>query len=237
VLMDQNLIAVEWGLLGLFGVVVTLLIPRSDEHYRNFLASGSDRDHQHARRWMLITRIMPIIVLLAVVGLFILGARDVKLKYYPPAVHLLNDKSFWLLAAGVATQAVFTGMVWILVRSVKLRYPILRPLGCDDKKRQSMDFDRKTLIRFINKTDTEIKILWLDYKGSPVVRDSVSAKDERIENTYVSHPFMAKAGNVCIAVFLPKKLPAKAIIDQGLIDEATKKAKSVSGASRPAGAK
>ena len=39
--LDQNLVEVEWGLLGAVGVVITLMIPKATEYFQAFKETAS----------------------------------------------------------------------------------------------------------------------------------------------------------------------------------------------------
>ncbi|CAG9813663.1 unnamed protein product [Phaedon cochleariae] len=67
------------------------------------------------------------------------------------------------------------------------------PVGGDklDNDLHSLKSDEKAYIRFINKTDRTIELVWINFKGE-YWRYQVLRKDEYLDvNTYKTHPWMA----------------------------------------------
>src|SRR5215469_8899598 len=60
-LLDANLVVALWGAISLFGVLVALLIPRTDQNYQTFLDVGSPEAYQRARTWAFVTRSVPLL--------------------------------------------------------------------------------------------------------------------------------------------------------------------------------
>jgi hypothetical protein len=78
-MLDANLVAVEWGLIGVFGVVVGLLIEPAHRFLQEFLDSGKATDHTRAARWAASLKITSVLVLFGLFGLSVLGAHDAGL--------------------------------------------------------------------------------------------------------------------------------------------------------------
>src|SRR5579862_5356416 len=108
--VDANLIAVQWGLLGVFGVVVGLLLAPADQFLREFLDSAEPSDHERAARWAASLKVTSLLVLLALVGLSVLGGRDAGLSLAGPYA-----TGSWLLLTAVLAQAGFVVLVMLLV--------------------------------------------------------------------------------------------------------------------------
>lgn len=107
------LLATQWGLLGVFGVVIGLLIAPAERHLQEFLASGSADDQRRAHHWAISVRSTAGLVLLALVGLSALGARDAGWN----GGAWLSTVT-WLLVAPPLAQAGFVILVLFLVRRV-----------------------------------------------------------------------------------------------------------------------
>jgi hypothetical protein len=67
--LDQNLVTTQWGILGAFGVAITLLLPKAETFRRDYLAAGKQADFLDARRWHLIVTTVPVAVLAGLVTL------------------------------------------------------------------------------------------------------------------------------------------------------------------------
>ena len=203
--MDANLVATQWGLLGLFGVVVTLLIPRADEYYRTFLRHGGDEDHNRARRWADVTRWTPLGVLLAVVALATLGSGDVEpFSRWPPR------KDAWLLLTPIVAQIGFTVVVYSLVRKVPRRMAIL-PLT--DSSARSERWGQKSLLQFMNLTDDVVDIYWVPPHGPEQSKGSLESNDDITQLTYAGHVWsVATRNDGRRTLFRADDIPRKAVI-------------------------
>ncbi len=60
--VDANLVTVQWGVIGVFGVVVGLLIAPADRLLREFLDSGDPADQKRASRWAAGLKLTSVLV-------------------------------------------------------------------------------------------------------------------------------------------------------------------------------
>ena len=184
--LDTNLVAVQWGLLSMFGVVIGLLITPAERYLQQFLASGDDDDRKRAARWSTSIRITSILVLFSLLGLSFLGARDAKLNYTA-----ILTTATWLLLTPLLAQAGFVILVFSLVRRVppiralQLQYPPM--YGASPGGHRA-----STVIRFINETSRNIEIYWLDFAGNKDARGpfTVSGGTQGSTRTYEGHRFL-----------------------------------------------
>lgn len=183
--LDANLIAVQWGLLSVFGVVMGLLITPAERYLQQFLVTGNDNDRKRAARWAASVRMTSLLVLLSLLGLSFLGARDAGLNL-PAGL----STATWLLMTPLLAQAGFVILVFFLVRRVppvlllRLQQPPLydpSPSG----HRES------TVIRFINETSGTIQVHWLDFEGRKDSRGPhIGGGEEGSSRTYEGHRFI-----------------------------------------------
>lgn len=87
----------------------------------------------------------------------------------------------------------------------------LVPLAhCDERGLCSTDGSVSTFIRFDNYLSEDIMLYWLNYEGHRVFYAYVRAGESRLQQTYVSHPWVVTRRHVsdqgrCIAIFLPNE--------------------------------
>jgi hypothetical protein len=183
--LNTNLVAVQWGLLSMFGVVLGLLITPAEKYLQKFLESGEDNDRKRAARWAATIRMTSILVLLSLFGLSFLGARDAKMNFtagLPTAT--------WLLLMPLLAQIGFVVLVFSLVQRVPplLQLPIQQPPSYTASPRTH----RKTVLRFVNETSGTIKVHWLDFDGKKDARgpNIIRSGSEARHHTYKGHRFL-----------------------------------------------
>jgi hypothetical protein len=227
--LDQNLIAVEWGVLSAFGVVVGLLIPQADSYYRAFRADGLEENRERAIRWALATRLTAVAVLLSLIGLGFLGAHDA-----PLILNSLPSTNFWLLLTPVIAQGLLILLVFSLVR-----WPpgiCQQPLDpCSDPLPTSpQSYDRSTL-RVINRTSQRLDLYWIDFEGhsQPLGRDgspvAIAPTQEVVQRTFTKHIFMvadpikkeSKQEAVCRGIIKPESAVVKVVIRKSDLEPRT----------------
>uniref|UniRef100_A0A1B6HBF3 von Hippel-Lindau disease tumour suppressor beta domain-containing protein n=1 Tax=Homalodisca liturata TaxID=320908 RepID=A0A1B6HBF3_9HEMI len=59
-----------------------------------------------------------------------------------------------------------------------------------NQKPKSLKSEKKSFIRFVNKTGRDVDVLWLNYEGEPVKYHTISPDIYIDINTYVSHPWI-----------------------------------------------
>jgi hypothetical protein len=213
--MLTNLIAVQWGLLSLFGILVTLLIPRADQHYDAFRRHGSDAEHKAALRWSQLVRWLPLGMIIPIALLSWRGARDAGVIFLTRR----PSTDSWLLITPILAQLAVTYFARRMSHHIRKSICAERRPCNQERVLRSRRFDRPTLIRFINEQREEVHIYWLNYDGNrqglgpndtPIV---VEAMTEKLQQTFVTHPFVVTDRNDrCIGIFEPMRLPSKAII-------------------------
>jgi hypothetical protein len=211
-MLDSNLVAAVWGIAALYGVVVALLIPRTDQIYQAYIEAGTDVSHQRARIWARTTRLIPVIALLTVMGLSlvaIFGKNGVSITW-PPST------SLWVILAGVISMLIFIGIVFVLVRRVPpFELPII---GCENAGRLSSvdQFRKEAKIYIVNESAAAVQYVWIDRKGKPA--DTLHARlnpggKPVILNTYAGHLWMFQdSENKCIGLYRAREEPGGVII-------------------------
>jgi hypothetical protein len=104
-MLDANLVAATWGIAALYGVLVSILIIRTDQIYQAYIERGSELFYQRAKTWAWTTRLIPVVAFVTIMGLSLIaifGSNGVSTTW-PPST------SLWVILAGVITMAVFTG--------------------------------------------------------------------------------------------------------------------------------
>ena len=210
-LLDANLVVALWGAISLFGVLVALLIPRTDQNYQTFLELGSPEAYQRARTWALVTRSVPLLAFCEVLGISLVGLlpKDVSLTW-PPST------SVWVIIAGLVTQLLFTAIVIMLVKwPPSYNIPALNSDKLPGLK--SHAFGSQSLIFFINKRPEPVRLSWVDYNGTEQDRGIIYPGNEdnpQGQNTSASHPFVVRdqKDNSFIALFVARSAPGRAVI-------------------------
>jgi hypothetical protein len=219
--LDQNLIAVEWGVLSAFGVVVGLLIPQADSYYRAFKSDGLEENRERAILWALATRSTAVAVLLSLIGLGLLGARDAHL--------ILNwrpSTNFWLLLTPVVAQCLFLWLVFSLVRWPPSICELHLSPCSDLLPKSPLSYARSTL-RIINQTSQRLELYWIDFEGhrqglgragTPL---AMAPAQEVVQHTFINHVFMVtdpikepEQQIVCRGLIKPERVVVKAIIEK-----------------------
>ena len=189
--IDPNLISVQWGVSGVFGVVVGLLITPTDRLLQDFLASGESLDRKRAARWAASLKMTALLVLLTSIGLSLVGAREVDWS-------LANGFaiSVSVLLTPVIAQAGFLVLVLCLVKPVPplLTLALLPP----DLTRSPDGPAEKSVIRFVNRTSGEVRVWWLNFEGNKDdnVSFTLAPGIPLSQATYKGHRFMIAVAGV-----------------------------------------
>ena len=79
----------------------------------------------------------------------------------------------------------------------------LYSINCDDVGNYSSErSDEKYVVRFLNSRDESIDMYWIDYEGEEVLKGSISPKGTWSQNTYVTHPWVARdKSGICVAAY------------------------------------
>lgn len=203
--MDQNLVAAQWGLLGVFGVVVALLIPQATRHRRAYLRLGTPRctaqpapgseasSASPGPCWELSSSSVSW-------GLYDAGVVSIV----PLAKAITSSESRWLwfvvdaersrivtwllLAAPPLAQGAFLGLVvFRLVWTVApLETLTLEPAEAIRPSAPGNPPPR-TVLYFINETPTAVTVEWIDSRGSLRPFAPVPPGQGRSQPTFVGH--------------------------------------------------
>lgn len=60
---------------------------------------------------------------------------------------------------------------------------------------KSLNGDIPASLMFINKTEADVKIYWLDYKGDRKFYQTLAPDEEYIQQSYLSHPWLVTDGS------------------------------------------
>lgn len=216
--LDPNLITVEWGLLSIFGIFVTLLIPYAEQYYREYEKLGQDADQRRARLWSTVIRWTPIIMLLLLIALTILGAKDAGLGF--PGKFVLETA---LLLTPIIAQLGFIGVTWLLVKYVPdIEDLEQEEITAENKiKPTSLGHTDPTVIRFVNNSDEQAKVWWIDFDGNKSGLNPDKQKpfllvekgNEAAQLTYVGHRFLIEVGGRQLMVTATSR-PAKVTLQK-----------------------
>ena len=93
----------------------------------------------------------------------------------------------------------------------------LTPIACNrESTLKSISAVNTTSIQFVNGTSDTVKIYWLDYMGTRVLYQTLSAGASYIQSTFLTQPWVVTTSTgSCISIFLPVSTPGLAQIDAG----------------------
>jgi hypothetical protein len=161
--IDANLVTAQWGLVGAFGVAVTLLTPKADQYREEYVQSGSDHDRKNADKWVRFVRVTPVAVLAAVILLTVLAGPTLPLSGKD------ERQDYSLLLFPILAQVGFIYILWRLIPSLSLPLVRLAPPKPDsDSVRKCSGSQQNTFMRVVNKSDNRLSLWWLNEKGVPV---------------------------------------------------------------------
>lgn len=219
--LDSNLVTVQWGLIGAFGVAVTLLAPKADQYRNDYLQTGGIRDRARADQWGNLVRRTPVMVLAGVGALSVLGAEGAG-----PGWIEVPSEGFALLIAPIIAQA---GFIYLLARLVP-KIPAVIPVRLEAPSTPypaSRPSVTRTTITFSNESDHPLLVWWLDTTGTlfPVGRDG---KPNRIPpgrneslNSYDGHFFLVQtADGTDIGIAEAKESPSIVRVSQAALSVA-----------------
>ena len=93
---------------------------------------------------------------------------------------------------------------------------LLKPQNClVENNLRSLNSNSSTYIRFINRTNSLIKVYWIDFTGKRQHYFDLAPNQTQDQQTYVTHPWLiAESGSnqPCINIFFPNKQPGTVII-------------------------
>lgn len=206
-----NVYATLWGLIAFSGFVTTLLTPQTEKYaaaYRDAVTVGA---LSIARRWVVIVRRVPLLVLALVVSLSV-TAPVVLRGGADPA----TGWDLFLLAIAVVAQFGFVVTIRTLIPVVPAQLPVLSPTSVTDRHQlTSPPSQSVTTIRFVNRTQQPLDLHWIDFEGVLIPYGTIAALDEdRIQSTYAGHWFLLTDSNGHeIVMFKAEPTPAIAVID------------------------
>jgi VHL beta domain len=208
--LSANLFTVLWGVLALFGVLVSLLIPRADQHYSAYRTSVSDLDHERAVTFAQTVRWTPLIVLAGATAFGIVAILVNRSGGRLP-------HGWGLVAISLVAQGAFVVGVWLLIPAVPGRIPTATPIPCSQEgilsSQSSVD---KTPVRFVNQSSTAVRIYWLDYEGERQLVDRILPSQEGVQETWRTHPFVvASLNDKCVQIVRAGAYPMRVTIGGG----------------------
>lgn len=209
-MLDANLVAAVWGAIALYGVLASLLVPRTDNNYRTFLDKGTEETYKAAKYWARITFAVPLVALftvLAVSLIAILPRKGVPLTWPPTS-------SLWVVFIGLVSQLFFLIFVGLLVTLFPPSYDLpVRNLN-ELETLKSRDFSNQTIVYFANETDWPINLYWIDYDGHEIFYGPpLGPKELRRSETFATHPWVARnQDGTPVALFEARKVPGRAVI-------------------------
>ncbi len=90
----------------------------------------------------------------------------------------------------------------------------LTPLDPRDIPDRTRRTGEATTLTFVNQTDAEVRLLWLDTQGKAREYGSLKPQETRLLTTYTGHCWrVAKADGTALATFVATETPALAVID------------------------
>jgi hypothetical protein len=226
--LDSNLVTAQWGLIGAFGVAVTLLAPRAEQYRSDYLQTGEIRDRIRANRWGNLVRRTPMMVLVAVGGLSVLGAQAAGSKWIR-----VPSETFVLLLVPILAQVGFVYLLIKLVPKLPSVMPgrLTAPLTPYPASRSSV---AQTTITFANESNQSLLIWWLDTTGTPfpVGRDGKPNRipPDRSEslNSYDGHFFLIQTlDGLNVGIAEARESPSIVSISQAALDTALPVSRSV----------
>lgn len=230
-MVDQNIVTAQWGLLGVFGVVLGLLIRPANQHYRAYLRVGTEGAYQRALGWSRSIRRPAWTVLVVLIGLALLGLYDAGIvplrstKVWTRPLWLVDEKqsrvAAWvLLALPPLAQAAF--LLLVVRRLVlKVRRDVNVPLEAGANLTPSPQGERpETVLHFVNDTLAPVQVDWIHWDGNlrpypPVpARDPHGPPGRRGQPTYGGHRFLLRGDGWAHTVTAPDT-PGQVVIVEG----------------------
>jgi hypothetical protein len=185
--LDQNVVTTIWGAIALFGVLVSLMVPRTEQAYSEFIAQGTALAHRRATTWTNATRTIPFVVAVMVTLLTLtayLGDGSISAGLPP-------SRSSWIVISAPLLQLVFA--IAILLVTTKPREYDLHPLtGVTEPDLRSSGHGHATKLSFVNQRSAPVRYQWLDWQGSHQSRSIVQPDTPAIESTYDGHVFVVE---------------------------------------------
>ena len=207
VTVDPNLVAAVWGTAALYGVLVSILIIRTDQIYSDYMRTGSELFYHRAKTWVWTTLLIPVVAFVTITALSliaILGPNGVSIRR-------ASNTSFWVIIVGVITMAIFTGIVFRLVRRLPpFELPVI---SCGDASELSSFDTSRTLtkITFVNKGPSPVQYIWIDRHGKEVEKFRTALKAEgtpQVLETWAGHLWMVQdQERKCICFYRAREEP------------------------------
>jgi hypothetical protein len=228
--LDQNIVTAQWGLLGVFGVMVTLLIRHANQHYRAYLREGTEAAYQRALSWSRSIRRPAWTVLVILIGLALLGLYDAGIvplrstTVWMRLPWLVDEKQSrvagWvLLALPPLAQAAFLRLV-VRRLAQKVKRVVNVPLEADMNRTPSPKGERpETVLHFVNDTLAPVQLDWIDWDGILLPYPPIPARGSpggppgrRSQRTYGGHRFLLRGHGWAHTVTAPDT-PGQVVID------------------------
>jgi VHL beta domain len=203
--MDANLVATLWGFLALFGVFISLLVPRTDDNYKRFKETMTEREEKRAEQWARFTISLPIAALAVSVAASTIWGLSKKWTLDWPGFGF-----FWLLVVTNIAQLAFVLAVAYLVLPIPKAYDLGHEPCSEWKGQESESAEEQTRIVFRNKSEHWLNLYWINYDGDLELRGRVAPLGEGRMTTWATHPFLVKqetkvkreGDETCIALFI-----------------------------------
>lgn len=160
--LDPDLITAQWGLVSAFGIAVTLLAPKADQYYQDYVRTDNVHDGDRARQWGRLVRNTPIAVLGAVLLLSILAAPA------PPSSWTGVREEYSLLVVPIIAQIGFVYLIAKLVPGLPRRVAANLQQPVPDSLPHSSSSPGDTVITIANKSDQPLTLWWIDHDGRPI---------------------------------------------------------------------
>lgn len=212
--LDQNLVTSQWGVVGIFGVAVPLLIPRARELGDRFTDTGHVRDFTVAFRWWAIVMVVPLVGAVTAAALGLVGVATTSGLLWADMV---------LLAMPSVVQGVLEAMALLLVpRPHRVRNVQLEPAP-QVLPASPMSLESGT-IQFVNESDEPLLVWWIDTGGRLYEKSgvrspqSVPVHGEASQSSYVGHTFLITTDDeVHVGIARTLQAPTRVSIDQSAV--------------------
>jgi hypothetical protein len=210
----SDIVAVQWGLLGVVGVVITLLIPKATDLMKEFSKYGGDREWKAARRFANTTRLSPVIALGGMLAISITGMVDSALSDDE------RTRGAWVLwLSPIAALAAFAVIAFRLVDpipSLEAEQLTVEPTG--GRHRSTGQFLDRSILRVVNKSPKTVSLFWIppEAKDDPQFKGRVDPGFELPLKTYVDHVFEVRRDDETLAVVRAREFPSVLTVTEDL---------------------
>jgi hypothetical protein len=134
-----------------------------------------------------------------------------------------NDAPAWFLEK-VIVKDEETGQEWVFLCGKWIgtasKEEGLPKVGCENEKQlRSINTNVATEVNFINKTNSVVKIYWINAEGQRQHFKDLNPQESFIQGTYVTHPWVVTdEKGACLGIFQPEPGRKDAIIKEWVTD-------------------